>query len=349
MLRSTIILFVLILFSACGAVKIIQLLQLVKSGELSERHFRYELPFEYENGLVVLKAGVNDSREGDFILDSGAPVCLISDSILKATGLKKIMDYEAADVNSKNKKADWYMADSVQIDQLRYKKIATVNLDFGNPAATCLVKSGLLGMNVIDKCIWHIDFPNKKIILASSLDSIPGVKKGIRIPLSRNKAGYIYADFKFNEGKSYKLLFDLGYADGFISVPPKFFSENVSGKVVRSYGNGTGGAFSISKDTVYTARIKSVSMQEINFSEVPLSSGKEAQFSLGNKIIQYYLLTLNVKDNEMYLTPIPGKEYSYELQTFGLDFDYSQGQLTVGTLFQNGPAEKQGLLPGVKH
>lgn len=346
MLRNTLILFTVAIFSACSAVKVIQLLKIIKSGELSEQHFRYEIPFEYENGLIILKARVNDSREDDFILDSGAPACLISDSILKTIRLEKILDYEATDVNSKNKKADWYLADSIRIDKLRYKKIGTVNLDFGNPAATCLVKSGLLGMNVIDKCIWHIDLPNKKIILTSSLDSIRDIKKGIRIPITRDRAGYIYVDFKFNGEKSEKLLFDLGYADGFISVPPKFLAGNSSGKIIKSYGNGTGGAFSVSKDTVYTARVKSVSVQQINFPGAPVSSAKESRFSLGNKIIQYYLLTLNVKDHEMYLTPVPGKEYSYELQTFGLDFDYSGGQLTVGTLYQNGPAEKEGLFTG---
>lgn len=346
MRRNLLILVTLLILSGCTAIKVFQLFNIIKSGELSEQHFKYEFPFEYENGLIILKARVNDYRETDFVLDSGAPVCLISDSILKATGLKKILDYEAADVNSNSKKADWYIADSIKINGLEYKKTGTVNLLFENPAALCLVRNGLLGMNVIDKCIWHIDFPNKKIILASSLDSIPGIKNGIKIPISRDKAGYIFADFKFNGEKTEKLLFDLGYADGFVSVPLNFLSRNASDNIVKSYGNGTGGAFSISKDTVLTTRVKSLSVGGIDFPNAPVTANKESRFAFGNKIIQYFLLTLNVKENEMYLTPIPGEAYAYELQTCGLDFDFAGQQLAIGTLYLNGPAEREGLLLG---
>lgn len=346
MLKNLLILFSLIFICGCAAIKVFHVLKIIKSGEINEQNFKYEIPFEYENGLIILKAKINECEEDKFILDSGAPACLISDSILGKTQMKKILDFDATDVNSKDNMAHWYIADSIKIDRLTFKNTGTVNLKFGNPAAMCLVKSGLIGMNIIDKCIWHFDFANKKIILTSSLDSIKNVKKGIRILLRRDKAGYIYVDFRFNGESPQKILFDLGYADGFISVPMKFFSNHAMDKVIKSYGNGTGGAFSISQDTMHTARVKSISIGEINFANAPLTASKGSHFSFGNKIIQYYFVTLNTKDNEMYLTPIPGKEYSYELQTFGLDFDYTKEHLTIGTLYQNGPAENKGLLPG---
>lgn len=334
------------LLCACSAGKAFRVLRTIKSGELEAKHFKIEIPFKYENGLIILHAKVNDSENDEFILDSGAPAGCITDRILKNTKLNKITDFDATDVNSEKKKASWYIADSIRIEELIFKKIGLASIDFANPAASCLIKSGLIGMNMIDKCIWHIDYPNRKIILTSNLDSITDIKKSIRIPIKRDIAGYIYADFKFNNGKEEKLLFDLGYSDGFISVPKNFFHEEASGKIVTSYGNGTGGAFSISKDTVYTAKVKSISLGEINFPFATITAGKESRFSFGNKLIQYFYVTLNIKDNEMYLSPIPGKEYQFGIQSFGFDFDFTGSTITVGTIFKDGPAERAGLTLG---
>ena len=345
MRKLILLLTVILLLSACGATKVIKLFHIIKSGQVETNAFKYEIPFEHKNGLFILKAKVNNAMEDSFILDSGAPVCLISDSIIKTSHLRKILDYNVSDVNNKTKKTGWYIADSISIGKLKFTKIGVAHVDFSNSPAMCFIQGGLLGMNVLDKCIWSIDFQNKKIILASCLDSIPYVKKGIRIPVYRDKTGYIYIDCKFNGITTKKLLFDLGWVDGFISVPMKDFTElEDSGKVIKSYGNGTGGAFSISQDTVYLKRTKTLSIEKINFANTAVTSGKESNFSLGNKILQYYYLTLNLKDNEIFLTPIPGKEMTSELQTFGLAFDYKEGLLTIGTLFQNGPAEKAGLM-----
>src|SRR4029077_10196930 len=98
------------------------------------------------------------------------------------------------------------------------------------------------------------------------------------------------------------------------------------------------GAFSVSQDTVYSSRIQSFSLNGINFPEPIIMSTKTSHFGLGNKIIQYYYLTLNLKDDEIYLTPIPGKKFSQETNTFGFNFDYKNEQLIVGSIFQNGPA-----------
>ncbi len=322
-----------------------QLLQIIKSGQVEQKNFRYEIPFEYEQGLIVLKARVNNYQVENFILDSGAPVCLVSKSIIQATGMKKILEQPTKDANSSSKITGWYLTDSIGIDKLKFSRLGAMDFDFGMSPPGCLIKAGLIGMNAIDKCVWHIDFTNKKIILASSLDSFPGIKKAIRIPVTRNAAGYAFIDCTFNESVNEKLFFDLGNADGFITVSSDLFSGYKDpGKTLKSYGNGVWGAFSVSQDTVYTTRVRSVSLGNINFKYPAIISSKAMRPTLGNKIIQYYDLILNLKDNEIYLSPIPGKEFSQEFTTSGLGFDFKEGQLIVGTLTQNGPAEKAGLM-----
>ena len=71
------------LFANCNIFKTIKL---IKQGEIEQKQFKVQIPFENRAGLIVLKVKINEI-EHDFLFDTGAPTVL-SEKLFKKLNLK---------------------------------------------------------------------------------------------------------------------------------------------------------------------------------------------------------------------------------------------------------------------
>ena len=71
------------LFASCSIFKTIKL---IKQGEIEQKQFKVQIPFENRAGLIVLKVKINEI-EHDFLFDTGAPTVL-SEKLFKKLNLK---------------------------------------------------------------------------------------------------------------------------------------------------------------------------------------------------------------------------------------------------------------------
>src|SRR5258708_6018795 len=74
-----------------------------------------EIPFEFENGMIVLKASLNSGvNTFDFVLDSGAPTIITSDAL--TTSSSRLLEAgEMKDITNHTKTANLYLTDDFMV------------------------------------------------------------------------------------------------------------------------------------------------------------------------------------------------------------------------------------------
>ena len=72
----------------------IQNLWILRSGEVGKAEFSRSLSYEYAMGVIIVKPVIN-GQNYRFILDSGSPVCGLTDSIMETLGVERRSTIEA--------------------------------------------------------------------------------------------------------------------------------------------------------------------------------------------------------------------------------------------------------------
>ena len=294
--------------------------------------FYYELPFEYDRGAIIIKAGLGNETY-NFLFDTGA-LSLISNEIKSV--------YPIVGTQQSGKNSNFY-ADSIVIAGLAFKNVAMRTLNLTNlPALKCKINGGFIGANIISKCIWQIDYGSRKIIVTNDKRKLPGLKGATKIPVSLDKFKQPYIDLKIN-GKKQKTLFDtgsnilleLGKTDGL-----KFKNTGKEIFITGAASETTAGR----KLNTVTVMEANYSIGALQFKNKPVFFGTDFEATLlGCPIIENYIVTLNFPDNEMYLKPF--KEFSNESwERYGFGLKFENGQHKILSLFKGSNAEKAGLL-----
>jgi clan AA aspartic protease (TIGR02281 family) len=128
---------------------------------------RKDVPFTQENGQIVVAALLNQDVNVNLILDTGASMVVISNSVAQKLGI----DTGALKENLKMILADGKegMAKHAVLDKISVNGIEADNVDVAilSPEVTLppAVKDGLLGMTFLKNFSFKIDPANKRLIL----------------------------------------------------------------------------------------------------------------------------------------------------------------------------------------
>jgi clan AA aspartic protease (TIGR02281 family) len=122
----------------------------------------FDLPAHNRDHIIV-KASINDSVQGEFILDTGATTVTISESL--ASRLKidfsKIHPIEVILADGKKILAKPYLLSSVQLGDARIENVMSIIM----PAPPSPGIDGLLGMTLLRNFIIQLDSSKNKLIL----------------------------------------------------------------------------------------------------------------------------------------------------------------------------------------
>lgn len=315
--------------------------------EIMKTHnFKRELPFKTINGFIVVEMTIGN-KKGNFILDTGAST-MLDESFAKDLTYKILGKRKNIDTQGKKKLLKTAVFANLSVGGIDFQNIVASVSDLAivNILKTknCMEVSGLLGANVMNKGVWHIDYRNQKITISDSRDSIPlqdnkhvigFTSSGSGTPLVRlSSNGKYLGEARLDTGNSGD--FEISKSSASPLLPLK--------KSIKRYGF-TSGVFGMYIDTTYTTLLPKLTFGQ-NFetknTSVAISSRLTGAPLIGYEFLKHYIVTIDWKYQE-----ITFSDYQPSLEnrnfTFGFSPLYENGKLLIGSLIEQSAADKAGL------
>ncbi len=113
-------------------------------------------------------------------------------------------------------------------------------------------------------------------------------------------------------------------------------------------GQGVVGARGSVQDTLKFSILLNVELLGTSYKSLPvLYSNKINLPTIGNRVLDYYAVTLDLEHETIYLEEYADMEAS-SFRSFGFEVDFKEGAVYVTRLIRDSPAEKVGLRLGSK-
>ncbi len=307
------------------------------------------IPFSLDNKLLVFKASINDVVV-DFAFDTGAGLGFSNSTIQSSTGLiVKNGSQTITDANLKKIKINNTVIKKMQIGSHVIENIkgAIYDMEF----LTCH-KFYLLGMDVIGKLNWKINFDQQQLLVSKL--PFPTNNNHIEIPVS-NASHRPKTSLVINGINYPNCLIDLGYT-GSITI-----SENEHLNMLYQQMNGTGktelslnsnmSVTGLGKaDTVKTIQLDKIKMGQYDFTHVNTNVYEKTDFKIGIEFFsnQTKELVLNHTTGKYYIEPRTNSEPL--LLPLDARVSYHEGKLriTALNLNQNSSAKQLSIGETIK-
>ncbi|HEY1040840.1 MAG TPA: retropepsin-like aspartic protease, partial [Bacteroidia bacterium] len=195
----------------------------MKRGEVEQKQFKVEVPFEMRLGVIVIKVNIN-GIDRDFIVDTGAPN-VISKELSEELKLTAVT----------NRKTGDSQGNSSSLSYVEIKKITIGGINFLNTGAAvgdlkqstevgCLRVDGFIGANLMRKAIWQFDYTKQLITITSSMDSLEVPANADKINFYSRITGTPLADIEYNGVMDKGVTIDLG-SNGDFSSSKRVFDK----------------------------------------------------------------------------------------------------------------------------
>ncbi len=306
------------------------------------KDFYFEIPFEYRYAEIIIKVTIGN-KTYDYIFDTGG-YNDITDNIQKANNFPILSTQTVGSSNGLKSKLNLVKVDSLKIGELTFKDVAALQMNFDNsPTIKCMIDGALIGASIFKNYIWQIDFSRKKIIVTDQLSKIPQLKEAVRIPVTFNTRLMPYIDARI-DGKKESFMLDLGSSTLFTLTEKTALKCASDKKLIEIEGMRSEGGNGTVAQMGNIFKADAFEISSIKYKNQPiLYSHAIVDNLIGNPIIQDFIVTLNFKNNEMYLLPIAGKTLKEGWEAFGFSAEYKNEKILVSSIFKGLSADKAGL------
>jgi hypothetical protein len=330
------------LFASCSIFKTIKL---IKQGEIEQKQFKVQIPFENRAGLIVLKVKINEI-EHDFLFDTGAPTVL-SENLFKKLNLKVKSDQKTTDSQGNTSQLGFVEVDKISIGKINFLNIGAAVTDLNQtPEMSCMKIDGILGANLMRKGIWQIDYDKQIITITNSKDSLLIPENANIIKFSPDLAGIPLTEVNYNGTIDKNVTIDLGSNGDFSSSIKVFNKFNNKYVPIYRFGAKASGAFGSSSaiDTTIYAIIPEIKLGDIALSNQIVEFQKNAK-TIGTEFFKNYRVIINWFDNELIM--VKNKDYNYStLKSYGISPIFKENKIFVGSIYMNSSASDQGIKLG---
>lgn len=319
-----------------------QVLEWINKAHPDNKDFYFEIPFDYRNNQIVIQVTIGNQTY-DYIFDTGG-YNDITDGIQKKNNFPVLTTQTVGSSNGLKSKVNIVKVDSLKIGQLVFRDIAALQMNFDpSPTITCTVDGALIGASIIRNCIWQIDFSRRKILVTDRLSKIPHLDKALKVPVTFNNRLMPFIEAKI-DGKKEQFMFDLGSSTRF-SLTQKTALKYISAKQpIEVTGLRSEGGNGILVQTAAVFKADVFEIGSVKYKNKPVLYSKAGVENLiGNPIIKDFIVTMNFKDSELYLSPLPDTHLTEGWNSFGLQAAYKNDKVLVTSLFKGLPADKAGL------
>jgi hypothetical protein len=200
---------------------------------VTPKHFKIEIPYETDRAGIILNTfwGADRIRH-KLYLDNNSPTWA-NDRVIqnnRSVSKSKNISYRSTVADGSFIKGDVYICDSLSLGQVTFNHFAFYKISGKSYAGKTELGEGVIGDNLLSIGIWKIDFRNKKITFASSLDSI-GELQNVQILPSTFTNNTIEVELQFPHKKAQTFELDLGF-NGMLIMPLEEFVSFEAGKKI---------------------------------------------------------------------------------------------------------------------
>jgi len=348
----SLLLLLILLAGSCASIK---QFRYMSKGKAPKGTFRTEIPFELNNGLIVIKAKLNGSdKEFEFMVDSGAPVSVIYKEAFEESKAKTVMTYGVSDSQGNSTKSNYVMLD-IQIGNSDFKDILTAYSPQVNEYIYCIATGGIIGADLMQTANWQIDFENKKIVISDKKkSSSPDLKDYQKVSFSKrspfssmpwlNIIPGMTVNLTIN-GELFKDVYiDLG-SSGELTLPKNAATDTLFKsdlKEVRT-GYSTFGLLGGQMDTAFYYRSSTIFVEKMNLNPHSIHIAKHNHSLLGTGIFSDYTLFIDFRKQDLYLKPIAQKAKDEKKLGFSISYDSKSSMCYVASLYEGSSAALAGL------
>lgn len=325
----------------------LKVLKLMKQGEVEQKNFKVEVPFEIKLGLIIIPAKVN-GKEYDFILDTGAPNVITTEA---AQELKLVQTSRSKATDSQGKKEEigFLTLESVEIGGINFKNTGTAVADFSaSPTLSCFQSSGLIGSNLMRNAIWQFDFESNTIIIASSRDSLNIPPNATKISFETAVSGTPKLDLLIGKLKDENVLLDLGSNGGYTTTDEmytKLQHDKDLISAVKANGSASAGLFGSGSGHEYLIQVSSFSLDTLTFENQQITCKSADKKLLGTEFFQNFNLTIDWFTNEIFLVQ-NAESVNLAYNGFGFATIFRENKLMIDYLLDHESAKNAGLKLG---
>lgn len=317
-------------------------LALANSADLITKDFFEEISFEDRFGYIIIPVKIG-AKTYEYIFDTGGYNTLTSE-IMNSNEIEKRFEVEIGSANKIKSTIGAAKIPGLSIGGVAFGNIGAFNFDFEeSPQIKCYTNGGLLGKGVIKEAVWQINYEERKIVITDDLQKLQHLDNAIRIKVKLDKTFNPFIKAKVN-GATIKFLLDFGFG-GFISFTEDTGKNLASENPIVVSGEGSIGANGIDFENTYITPLQNFKLGKAEIKKPIAYYSKNNNYNLiGTDIVKYYIVTLNFKESELYLTPIADATREVEIkQSFGFDLNREGEKVYVSRIFEGLAAEKAGL------
>lgn len=346
-----ILVLLLVIFIVLDGCTMVKAYSLIKKGEVEQKDFKTTFPFEFDQGLIIIKVKIK-GKEYDFMLDTGAPN-LISKEIADELMLKPKFSAEMDDSQNQSEELDFVQIEHVSIGGVNFLNMGAVvaDLENGVKKVSCFKVDGIIGANLMRNAIWDIDYETQNITITSAKSLLDITNDNEKIPFTTSLTGSPFIQVGIGGELIKKVQIDLGMTSDFKFSNSTFQTLLKKKQIISTIsGNGTlsGSVFGYAEpERDDFALVKSLQFGEISLkNQVVTFIDDEKTTKIGTMFLKNYRVILNWFKKEM--TLIKKRDYrNSTFETFGFKSAYREnGKIVISYIYSTSNAYKAGLRYG---
>lgn len=318
----------------------------INMGTLVTKNKYFQIPFTETAKEIHSKATIRGD-EYDFMLDTGAPA-FISSTLQKKYNFPHLYKGKTQDASGNKVKTELVLIDTIKFGPFVLVGIPAIVIDMKESPLECLNLPGNIGSNILRHFYVQFDLnerrvaftDDKTLLKQQTVTSQPMVVNGqsdVYFSVSLN--GDIIDTIHYDSGDAQLYSISKRTMDRYIRAYPNHVIRNGYGTMFMGIG-GAGDPF-----PQYIVKPDSIRVGSTNINGGTVSIAGNNRSRMGRRMLNYGLLQLNYPDSSYTFSPYPKPTIPTRFD-FGFQPVMEKDEVTIGCVWKNSAAEKQGLLPG---
>lgn len=295
--------------------------------------FCARVPYQSVGGKMMVKARVNDV-EGNFLFDTGAPVC-ISYSFAQKLGIKSVNTAEFQDSNGQKSTGGVARLSCVVLGGVNFAQVDCALFEQGDMIESFGV-DGIIGYTLFADKIIELNGRDKVIMISDSPDYF-SLNPAWACDLIRNN--YVpYMTVKLGKETIDTVMFDSGAA-GFYDISMKSYERLQKTEVLRTISRGRGilslGAGGLENETLkYRVEVPQFFVGCGQFARVTSVTTK-GESRLGAALLRYGIVTIDYPRHKLYFQPFQDSVPDLYAKEWNVVITVMNNQLTAGFVWES--------------
>ena len=194
------------------------------SVKMGNSNFTENISFNDEMGLMIIPVTI-EGKVYDFLFDTGS-VTMVSKELQGV--LNEIEEdktqFTITDASGNKNQANFSILPEITIGNIDFLHVGVNVQDLSNFETRCISVDGIIGANLMRKCSWKINFPDKTITFSDNVENLQITDPYINFPFEENFSGNPRTKLKWAQW-DFWAMWDTGYNSS-IQIPDSLFLKS---------------------------------------------------------------------------------------------------------------------------